>query len=132
VRFLGPVFGDALLAEYASAGVGVLPSVEVDLYGKHYPKSEILGLALLEAMACETPVVCSDIGGMPELVADGVTGRVVPAGDSRALGEAVDGLLDDPATARRFGQAGRERVLEHFTWDAVAERCLAAYRAFAK
>jgi glycosyltransferase involved in cell wall biosynthesis len=132
VRFLGSVLGEALVGAYASAGVGVLPSVEVDLYGKRYPKSEILGLSLLEAMACETPVVCSDIGGMPELVVDGVAGRVVPAGDSQALGHAVEGLLDDSATARRYGEAGRQRVLEHFTWDVVADRCLAAYRTLAK
>jgi glycosyltransferase involved in cell wall biosynthesis len=127
VQFLGALRGDALTREYGTAGVSVLPSVETDLYGKRYPKSEILGLALLEAMACETPVVCSRIGGMPELVADGETGLVVAPGDSAALGEAVEGLLDDPGRARRLGEAGRRRVLERFTWEAVARRCLAAY-----
>jgi glycosyltransferase involved in cell wall biosynthesis len=128
VHFLGPVLGEALVEQYCAAGVSVLPSVEIDLYGKRYPKSEILGLALLEAMACETPVVCSNIGGMPELVAGGETGTIVPAGDAGALGAAVEALLDDPATARRYGEAGRQRVLDRFTWRAVAERCLAAYR----
>jgi glycosyltransferase involved in cell wall biosynthesis len=128
VRFLGAVHGADLLREYTTAGVSVLPSVETDLYGKRYPKSEILGLALLEAMACETPVVCSAIGGMPELVADGETGLVVPPGDARALGDAVEGLLDDPAHARRLGMAGRERVLARFTWSRVAQTCLDAYR----
>jgi glycosyltransferase involved in cell wall biosynthesis len=129
VHFLGPVLGDALIEEYCRAGVSVLPSNDVDCYGKRYPKSEILGLVLLEAMACETPVVCSRLGGMPELVADGETGLLVPPGDSAALGEAVEALLDDPVRARRLGQAGRERVLEQFTWRAVAERCLAAYES---
>ncbi len=128
VHFLGPVLGDALVEEYCRAGVAVLPSVEVDLYGKRYPKSEILGLVLLEAMACETPVVCSAIGGMPELVIDGETGLLVPPGDSAALGAAVERLLDDVPLARRLGEAGRERVLERFTWRHVAERCLAAYQ----
>lgn len=127
VQFLGAVFGEQLVEEYCAAGVSVLPSVETDLYGKRYPKSEILGLTLLEAMACETPVVCSHIGGMPELVVDGETGLLVPPGDSAALGEAVERLLDDPATARRWGAAGRERVLARFTWRTVAERCLQAY-----
>ncbi|MGH2355784.1 MAG: glycosyltransferase family 4 protein [Chloroflexota bacterium] len=127
VCFLGPLLGDALRQEYCTAGVSVLPSVETDLYGKRYPKSEILGLTLLEAMACETPVVCTRIGGMPELVIDGATGLIVPPGDSAALGEAVECLLDDPMAARRMGQAGREHVLARFTWQAVAERCLAAY-----
>lgn len=128
VRFCGPLLGERLQREYCRAGVLAAPSVELDLYGKRYPKSEILGLVLLEAMACETPVVCSRIGGMPELVEDDVTGRLVPPGDSRALGEAVEGLLDDPAAARRLGRAGRERVLAHFTWRHVAQQCLSAYR----
>ncbi len=127
VHFLGPLLGEDLRREYCRASVLVLPSVEVDLYGKRYPKSEILGLALLEAMACETPVVCSRIGGMPELVVDGVTGRLVPPGSSAAAGEAVESLLDDPALARRLGQAGREHVLARFTWGHVAQRCLSAY-----
>lgn len=129
VHFLGLVLGDALIEEYSAAGVGVLPSVETDLYGKHYPKSEILGLVLLEAMACETPVICSRIGGMPELVADGETGLVVPPGDSAALGAAVEQVLDDQPLARRLGQAGRQRVLERFTWRSVAQHCLATYEA---
>lgn len=128
VAFIGAVHGQALIDEYSAAGVSVLPSVETDLYGKRYPKSEILGLALLEAMACETPVVCSAIGGMPELVVHGETGFVVPPDDVASLGAAVEGLLDDPARAARLGAAGRERVLERFTWAGVAQRCLAAYR----
>lgn len=131
VNFLGPVHGQTLIDEYSVAGVSVLPSVETDLYGKRYPKSEILGLALLEAMACETPVVCSAIGGMPELVVDGETGIVVPPNDVSALGDAVECLLDDPARARRLGDAGRARVLERFTWAGVAARCLSAYRELA-
>ena len=108
-----------------------MPSVETDLYGKRYPKSEILGLALLEAMACETPVVCSAIGGMPELVVDGETGVVVPPDDVPALGAAVEGVLDDPARAARLGAAGRARVLERFTWAGVAQHCLDHYRELA-
>jgi glycosyltransferase involved in cell wall biosynthesis len=127
VAFLGALHGDDLLREYNRAQVSVLPSVNTDLYGKQYPKSEILGLVLFEAMACETPVVCSNVGGMPELVVDGVTGLVVPSGDSAALGAAVEALLDDPARARRMGEAGRRHVLERFTWDHVARRCLQHY-----
>lgn len=127
VQFLGPVHGDDLLLEYNAAGVSVLPSVETDLYGKRYPKSEILGLALLEAMACETPVVCSAIGGMPELVVDRQTGLIVPPGDLAALGGAVEALLDDSPRARAMGEAGRAHVLERFTWGHVAQRCLDAY-----
>ena len=83
-------------------------------------------------MACETPVVCSRVGGIPELVVDGVTGTLVPPADAPALGAAVEALLDDPVLARRMGQAGREHVLAHFTWQRVAQRCLSAYRTLSK
>ena len=127
VTFLPAKPHDALPDEYRTAGVSVLPSVEVDLYGKRYPKSEILGLVLLEAMACATPVVCSAIGGMPELVVDGETGVLVPPGDAAALGTQVERILDDPALAARLGQQSRAHVLAHFTWDRVARVCLDAY-----
>ena len=127
VTFQPPLLHDALIREYQAASVSVLPSVEVDIYGKRYPKSEILGLVLLEAMACATPVVCSAIGGMPELVADGETGFVVPSGDSAALGARVEQLLDAPHLVARLGEQARERVLARFTWDRVARVCLDAY-----
>lgn len=127
VSFAGPLMGDDLVRAYNTASVSVAPSVEIDLYGKSYPKSEILGLVLLEAMACGTPVVASRIGGMMELVADGETGIGVPPGDSEAVGEAVERVLDDDDLARRMGRAGHARVLDRFTWAAVARRCLDAY-----
>ncbi len=127
VTFLGPLMGEDLVRTYNSSAVSVLPSVETDMYGKKYPKSEILGLVLLEAMACETPVVASRIGGMMELVVDGETGLGVPPGDSAALGEAVERLLGDEKLAREMGRAGRARVAANFTWAAVARRCVAAY-----
>ncbi|MAG36753.1 MAG: hypothetical protein CL878_11010 [Dehalococcoidia bacterium] len=118
---------NALLREYQTASVSVLPSVEVDIYGKRYPKSEILGLVLLEAMACATPVVCSAIGGMPELVLDDETGYIVPPDDPTALGDRIEQLLDDPVLAARLGHQARAHVLAHFTWDRVARVCLNAY-----
>jgi glycosyltransferase involved in cell wall biosynthesis len=128
VRFVGPLMGDDLVRAYNTASVSVAPSVEVDLYGKRYPKSEILGLVLLEAMACGTPVVASKIGGMMELVVDGETGIGVAPGDTEAVGEAVERILDDDDLARRMGRAGHARVLDRFTWAAVAKRCIEVYR----
>ncbi len=128
VSFVGALMGDDLVRAYNTASVSVLPSVETDLYGKHYPKSEILGLVLLEAMACGTPVVASRIGGMMELVVDGETGLGVPAGDTEAVGAAVERILDDEDLAREMGRAGHARVLDKFTWAAVARRCIEAYR----
>jgi glycosyltransferase involved in cell wall biosynthesis len=66
---------------------------------------------------------------VPEIVEDGVTGFLVPPGDVAALRDRLAFLLDRPAVAATMGEAARARVLEHFTWDACAARCLAAYAA---
>jgi starch synthase len=79
-------------------------------------------------MACGTPVVASRVGGIPEVVVDGETGRLVEPGDAAVLGQALREALADPEQARRMGQAGRRRVEAHFSWDRIAERTLAVYR----
>jgi glycosyltransferase involved in cell wall biosynthesis len=78
------------------------------------------------AMTMARPVVASDEGELPRAVADGVTGRIVPRGDVRALADALDEVLGDPELARRWGEAGRTRVLEEFGWERVAELVEAA------
>jgi starch synthase len=93
---------------------------------------EPFGLINLEAMACGLPVVASAVGGIPEIVVDGVTGYLVPvpeggAGLGSALAERVNALLADPALARRMGEAGRARVESSFTWSAIAERTAQLY-----
>ena len=94
---------------------------------------EPLGIVNLEAMACGTPVVASAVGGIPEVVRDGVTGVLVPydeqdpAGFEAALAEALNGVLADPAAAARMGAAGRERTVQEFGWDAIARRTVAVY-----
>jgi alpha-maltose-1-phosphate synthase len=95
---------------------------------------EPLGIVNLEAMACATAVVASDVGGIPEVVADGVTGTLVhyDAGDAGGyparLAEAVNALVADPEKAERYGRAGRERCIEEFSWAHVAEQTLDIYR----
>jgi alpha-maltose-1-phosphate synthase len=94
---------------------------------------EPLGIVNLEAMACAAPVVASAVGGIPEVVDDGVTGRLVgydekdPAAFERGLAEAIDSVVADPAAAARWGEAGRERAVREFGWDAIARRTLAVY-----
>jgi glycogen synthase len=88
---------------------------------------EPFGLINLEAMACETPVVATAVGGIVEVVADGATGLLVPPARPSALAQAMSALLRDPARARAMGHAGRRRVEERFTWDRVAERTEAVY-----
>ncbi|MFJ6632015.1 glycogen synthase [Streptomyces sp. NPDC091376] len=94
---------------------------------------EPLGIVNLEAMACGTAVVASAVGGVPEVVEDGLTGLLVPY-DARhpqdfetGLTEALNRVLDDPATARRMGEAGRRRAVTTFGWDQVARRTYEVY-----
>jgi glycosyltransferase involved in cell wall biosynthesis len=127
VRFVeAPGDGD-LRALYRQARVFVLPSVEENCYGRRIAVSELLGLTVLEAMASGTPVICSRVGGVPEIVDDGETGYLVEPGDVDGLRTRLEQLLRDPAVAGRMGHAARDRVVDRFTWDACAERCLAAY-----
>lgn len=95
---------------------------------------EPLGIVNLEAMACGTAVVASRVGGIPEVVEDGVTGLLVETEEGFAgrLARALDSLLADPATAARMGAAGRERAVREFGWDAVARRTARLYEEVLK
>ena len=102
---------------YSNAAVFACPSVY-----------EPFGLINLEAMACGTPVVASAVGGIVEVVDDGVTGILVPPARPDDLADAIRKLLDDPARARQMGAAGRKRVEDKFSWASVAERTEQVYR----
>lgn len=117
VTFLGWVQNTELPPYYRAAAISVIPSLE-----------EGFGIPAAEAMGCETPVVASDAGGLPEVIEDGVTGLVVPRGDARALAAAMESLLADPARRHRMGQAGRARALRLFDWDRTAEQFEEMYR----
>ncbi|MFD7705449.1 glycogen synthase [Streptomyces caelestis] len=95
---------------------------------------EPLGIVNLEAMACGTAVVASRVGGIPEVVADGSTGVLVDADDGfeTGLARALDSVLGDPEAARRMGEAGRERAVTEFGWDAVARRTAGLYEEILK
>lgn len=82
----------------------------------------------MESLACSTPVVATKIGSLPEIVEDEASGFLVPARDPAALRKRMEYLLAHPEKAHVMGKRGREAVLKRFTWDAVAERCLASYR----
>ena len=128
VRFLGAVDDEELARLYRTAAVLVIPSVERTCYGRRIAVSELLGLVALEAMASGTPVIASRLGGLPEIVEDGVTGYLVPPGDVVALRERLSQVLADPAAAARLGSNARAAVVAELTWDRCAARCLAAYR----
>jgi glycosyltransferase involved in cell wall biosynthesis len=127
VRFTGPVDEEDLPLLHRSAAVFVLPSVDRTCYGRQVPISELLGLSVLEAMASGTPVIASRTGGLGEVVVDGETGFLVTPGDVGELQDRIQTLVGDPRLARRMGERGRDLVLEEFTWERTAQRCLAAY-----
>ncbi len=103
---------------------------------------EPMGIVNLEAMACEAAVVATAVGGIPEVVADGVTGLLVPyeaqadgTGTpvdpprlARDLAARIDELVADPARAEAMGVAGRARAVERFGWDVAAHETLSLYR----
>jgi D-inositol-3-phosphate glycosyltransferase len=88
---------------------------------------EGFGVACAEAMAHGRPVVASAVGGLLDLVVDGETGLLVPPRDVPALRAALERLLADRELRRRFGEAGRERIRENFSWRAVTDATIAAY-----
>ncbi|MDV8022085.1 glycogen synthase [Rhodococcus sp. IEGM 1330] len=106
----------------SAAAVFVCPSVY-----------EPLGIVNLEAMACETAVVASDVGGIPEVVDEGRTGRLVhynsyePDAFERNLADTVNEVALDPALAAAMGKAGRERAVAEFSWASIAKQTLAVY-----
>lgn len=88
---------------------------------------EGLPFAVLEAMAAGLPVVATNVGGVPEAVVDGVTGILVPPGDSRLLAEGILRLIRDPQMAARMGMAGRARVEEMFSAEVMAKKTVEVY-----
>jgi starch synthase len=96
---------------------------------------EPLGIVNLEAMACGTAVVASDVGGIPEVVAHGTSGLLVhydeqtPQTYQRGLASAINSLIDDPERARSMGQAGCERAEREFAWRSAAEQTVKVYRS---
>lgn len=131
VQFVETLADADLPRIYRCAEVLALPSVSTTCYGRRVRVSELLGLAILEAMASGTPVVASRLGGVPEIVEHGVTGYLVEPGNQAALHDALAELLANRALARRMGRAARERVVAELTWDRCAERCLEAYGGLA-
>ena len=95
---------------------------------------EPLGIVNLEAMACSTAVVASDVGGIPEVVVDGVTGLLVHYDEADARGfeadlaAAVNRVALDPTGAAAMGAAGRVRAETEFSWRSIAEQTVAVYR----
>jgi glycosyltransferase involved in cell wall biosynthesis len=127
VEFVTDADDKAVLDLYRRAWVNVLPSVYEDSYGDTYVVPELMGFALLEAMACGTPVICSRVGGMPEYVRDGETGFIF---DTKAeLTERLRLLASDPGLADEMGARARRVVEEEFTLQVAGRKLLEVYRS---
>jgi len=112
VRFLGTVPQPTLIRTYRAADLLVLPSIWQESYG----------LPVAEAMACGVPVLASASGGVPELIEDGVSGKLVPRLDTSALTRALREMAADPAHLREMGAAARSRAEQLLTWSRSAQR----------
>jgi len=117
VLFLGQRDQDKLPYYYSAAEVVVMPS--------HY---ESFGMVALESMACGTPVVASQVGGLAFLVQDGVTGFVVPDRDPEALADRLSLLLGDPELRQRMGKQA-SAYAQNFDWENVAVQIAGVYRS---
>jgi len=125
VDFITDASDDLTRKLYRKAWATVLPSTEVDCYGRSHEAPELMGLTLLESLACGTPAVASRVGAMPEFVAEGETGFVF---DTPAeLREILVRLRDDPALVERLGRNGREAVERDYDYRVAGARLAAIY-----
>jgi glycosyltransferase involved in cell wall biosynthesis len=120
IRYLGRVDPNqtSLIQAYQKASILVLPSF-----------FEAFGIVLLEAMSCETPVVSTYAGGIPEIVINGENGILVPVNNPSKLAEAIDYLLENKDVRMKFGKAGRKRVVENFSVEVLAKNLCKIYEA---
>jgi glycosyltransferase involved in cell wall biosynthesis len=128
------VVGDGPLRERVPDAVGFVPPRKL---GGYYERAAVVvcpsrregyGVVAREAMAHGRPVVATAVGGLVDAVEDGVTGRLVPAGEPAALRGAIEQLLADAGLRQRMGAAGREAARSRFSWRAATDATIAAYR----
>jgi glycosyltransferase involved in cell wall biosynthesis len=116
IRYLGRVDQTGLIEGYQKASIFVLPSF-----------FEPFGIVLLEAMSCETPVVATHAGGIPEVVKNGENGILVPVNNPLKLAEAIDYLLENKDVRIKFGKTGRKWVTENFSIEILVKRLCKIY-----
>ena len=120
IRWIPYVKNTEMYRYYPAMDVFVLPSRTTEAWKEQF------GRVLIEAMFCGTPVIGSSSGEIPLVI--GKAGQVFPERNVQSLSEAVARLMDDPALRQRLSAAGRERVLNHFTWQKVAQQTAAIIR----
>jgi len=117
VTFTGFVPNLQVINNYQNADILVNPSF-----------SEAFGMSLIEAMACQVPVVATRVGGMTEIVEDGKTGILVEPGDAPALAKAILHFLSDEDLRSSMGRTARKRAVELFSWEKIVENLLYQYK----
>ena len=122
IIFTGKLSPEELANEYKTANVFTLPAI-VDSKGD----TEGLGVVLIEAMELGLPVVASNVGGIPDVVVDGVSGILVPEKDPQALANAYTRLATDPELLKQLLAGAQKRIAECFTWSKIVERQIAVY-----
>ena len=122
VRFLGFIENEDMPAYYTLADIFVLPSI-IDSGGD----TEGLGVVLLEAGACQTPVIGSRVGGIPDIIKDGVNGLLVEPQNPVDLAEKILRLARGRELREQMGKNGRLIIKENFNWDKIAKRLIDVY-----
>lgn len=116
IHFPGFVSLEELKALYASCDIFALPSHE-----------EGWGMVITEAMASKSPIVATNVSGIPEQVYEGKNGYLVEPGDTSGLADKIQMLIDDEVRRRQMGGKSRELAIELFSWESIAERYLSMY-----
>lgn len=127
IIFTGKLSPEALASEYKTANVFTLPAI-VDSKGD----TEGLGVVLIEAMELGLPIVASNVGGIPDVVIDGVSGILVPEKDPEALANAYKRLAAEPELIKQLLAGSQKRINECFTWDGIIQRQIEVYNKVLK
>ncbi len=125
MTFVTDADDDAILDLYRRAWATVLPSAYRDCYGNTYLWPELMGFTLLESMACGTPAICSNVGGMPEYVLDGVTGYVFD--DLSTLTDRLRAWPSDPELVEQLGRQARRQVEAEYDFRVAGARLIEVY-----
>jgi len=121
IEYIGEKSQTELVDWYQRASVFVLPSIY-----------EGLGIVNLEALACETPVVATKVGGIPEIVRNGEDGILVEPNNPLEIADAIQYLLDNDDVRKEFGRTGRNSVVEHFSSQAIVRKLVKIYKELAQ
>ncbi len=124
VEIISNISDEELLKMYNSSDLFVLPSI-VDSQGN----TEGLGVVLIEAMACKLPVIGSNIGGIPDIVEDGVTGLLVPQKNVSELSKSINKIIENPDISERIAEKGYKMVKSNFSWERIAKDYIDVYKS---